>query len=176
MKKLLSVFFGLVILAACEDAPEQGSSPAFGGDFRKPVVNDSRYSSSDFNAIGSSNFDSGQQEKLVQEAGDRVYFATDSSVLNSEAQAVLRAQAEWLKSYTDLNVLIEGHCDERGTREYNLALGERRANSVKKYLTKLGVSKRRISTVSYGKERPAVVGSGAETWAQNRRSVTVVTN
>lgn len=116
------------------------------------------------------------QEDLAVNVGDRIFFGSDSASLTSEAQATLRLQAEWLKSNPGLNAVIEGHCDERGTREYNIALGERRANSVRKYLSSLGVPASRMSTVSFGKERPAVVGSNASAWAQNRRAVTIVTS
>lgn len=116
----------------------------------------------------------GTQAELVSKIGDRVFFAYDRYDLSSEAQAVLEAQAEWLKTYNGLEITIEGHADERGTREYNLALGERRANSVRNYLVALGVSPNRINTISYGKERPAVAGSNAKAWAQNRRGVVVV--
>lgn len=116
----------------------------------------------------------GSQQDLVVNIGDRVFFGYDQYDISAEAAAILKAQAEWMAKYPNVNFSIEGHCDERGTREYNLALGERRANSVKNYLTGLGVDASRIHTVSYGKERPAVVGSNAEAWAQNRRGVSVV--
>ena len=116
----------------------------------------------------------GSQQDLVVNIGDRVFFGYDHYDISAEAQTILKAQADWMAKYPNVNLSIEGHCDERGTREYNLALGERRANSVKNYLTGLGVSAARIHTVSYGKERPAVVGSNAEAWAQNRRAVSVV--
>ncbi len=116
----------------------------------------------------------GTQEHLNQTAGDRVFFAFDSYELDSSAQATLRAQADWLKQFGSVNVIIEGHADERGTREYNLALGERRANAVKNYLASLGINAGRVESVSYGKERPAVVGSSEDAWAQNRRGVMVV--
>jgi peptidoglycan-associated lipoprotein len=101
----------------------------------------------------------GTQADLVTNVGDRVFFGYDSHDLSAEARSVLEAQAEWLQRYPNLSVTVEGHADERGTREYNLALGERRANSAKNYLTALGVSPSRINTISYGKERPAVPGS-----------------
>lgn len=116
----------------------------------------------------------GTQEHLVEQVGDRVFFGFDRYDLSNEAQATLRAQAEWLREFPAVNVTIEGHADERGTREYNLALGERRANSVKNYLTALGIDASRIEVVSYGKERPAVIGNNEEAWAQNRRGVMVV--
>lgn len=118
----------------------------------------------------------GSQEDLVQNVGDRVFFDYDSAAIDSESQATLEKQAAWLKQYSSINVTVEGHCDERGTREYNLALGERRAAAAKKYLVGLGIAASRISTISYGKERPAVVGSDESSWSQNRRAVTVVAN
>lgn len=106
--------------------------------------------------------------------GDRVYFATDSSVIDSDGQAVLAKQAEWLNQYGSVNVTVEGHADERGTREYNIALGERRATAAKNFLVSQGVAGSRISTISYGKERPAVNGNDESAWGQNRRAVTVL--
>lgn len=107
---------------------------------------------------------------------DRVYFATDSSVVDSEGQAALDRQAGWLKSNESVNVTLEGHADERGTREYNIALGERRATAAKNYLVGQGISASRINTISYGKERPAVTGNDDSSWSQNRRAVTVIAN
>ncbi len=114
------------------------------------------------------------QGYLQNEIGDRVYFETNKHNINSAAAFTLEAQANWLNSTPGFQIIIEGHCDERGTREYNLALGERRANSVKEFLVSLGVDSGRITTISYGKERPAADGSTSESWAENRRSVTVV--
>ncbi len=105
---------------------------------------------------------------------DRVYFAFDKYNISNESAEVLKLQAEWLKSDAKINVIIEGHCDERGTREYNLALGERRATAVKNYLVKQGVAVKRIKTISYGKERPIFVGTGEAVWAKNRVGITVV--
>jgi len=117
----------------------------------------------------------GSQEDLAVQAGaDRVFFAFDSYDLTPEARNTLRRQADWLKKYPQITVTIEGHSDERGTREYNLALGDRRATAAKNYLVALGIPTARISTISYGKERPAVVGSNEEAWAQNRRAVMTV--
>lgn len=118
----------------------------------------------------------GSAADLAQNVGDRVFFETASSAIAGEAQQTLDRQAAWLKQYGNVNVTVEGHCDERGTREYNLALGERRANAAKKYLVGAGVASSRVSTISYGKERPAVVGSDDSAWSQNRRAVTVLTN
>jgi peptidoglycan-associated lipoprotein len=114
------------------------------------------------------------QEELIAVAGDRVFFATDSFSLDSEARAVLSRQASWLNQTPNVTITIEGHADERGTREYNLALGERRANSVRNFLVEQGVAPNRITVISYGKEFPEFLGSNPAAWAKNRRSVTVV--
>ncbi|MCF8496709.1 MAG: peptidoglycan-associated lipoprotein Pal [Alphaproteobacteria bacterium] len=116
----------------------------------------------------------GTQADLAQNVGDHVLFGYDRYDLEAGARTTLEAQANWLMQYPNLNATIEGHADERGTREYNLALGERRANSVKNYLIAFGVDPRRINTISYGKERPAVGGADESSWAQNRRAVTKV--
>lgn len=116
----------------------------------------------------------GSQEDFVRSvAGDRVYFDTDRYNVDVSDQAILQSQAQWLSRYPNLRVTIEGHCDERGTRDYNLALGERRANAAKSYLASLGVNPARIQTVSYGKERPQAVASNEQSYAQNRRAVTI---
>lgn len=104
---------------------------------------------------------------------DTIYFETDRYNIDNEDAAALATQAQWLLRYPDKRATIEGHCDERGTREYNLALGERRANAAKSYLASLGVDAARLSTVSYGKERPVALGSDEASWARNRRAVTV---
>ena len=114
------------------------------------------------------------QDYLVGTIGDRVQFGYDSYTLTNDARQVLLAQAKWLQRFPELTVTVEGHCDERGTREYNLALGERRASSVKTYLAALGVDPTRINVVSYGKERPVEAGSNDAAWAKNRRAVTVI--
>lgn len=116
----------------------------------------------------------GTQADLVVNVGDRVFFGNDRYDISAESRSVLEKQATWMAQYPNLSVTIEGHADERGTREYNLALGERRANSVKNYLVALGVDPRRIETVTYGKERPAVPGANQNAWAQNRRGVAKV--
>ncbi len=116
----------------------------------------------------------GSQADLVTNIGDRVFFGNDRYDLTPEARGLLEGQANWLNQYSSLNVTVEGHADERGTREYNLALAERRANSVKNYLIALGVDPRRVTTVSFGKERPAVPGTNETAWAQNRRAATRV--
>lgn len=113
------------------------------------------------------------QEYLVVNVGDRVFFALDKSEISRESADTLKRQAAWMQDNANVTVVVEGHADERGTREYNLALGERRANAVREHLISLGVSADRIATISYGKERPAVLGSNAAAWAQNRRGVTL---
>lgn len=155
--KILAALGAIAALAACETAPNaNGSAGGTGG------TGEGAYSSS---SVG----------ELAPGVTDRVFFEYDSSALDAQGQDVLTRQAGWLQSNGNVNVTIEGHCDERGTREYNIALGERRAYAAKKYLVSQGVSPNRISTVSYGKERPAVIGSDEGAWAQNRRAVTVVT-
>ncbi len=113
---------------------------------------------------------------LADGVPDRVFFATNESILTTASRETLRAQAAWLRKNSDINVILEGHADERGTREYNLALGERRANSAKDYLMTYGISSDRISVLSYGKERPIDSGSTPLAWSKNRRSVTVKAN
>ena len=107
---------------------------------------------------------------------DTIYFDTDKFDIDSEDQAALRQQAQYLQQYPNVRATVEGHCDERGTREYNIALGERRANAAKNYLVSLGVGADRVTTVSYGKERPVALGSNEQAWARNRRAVTIVLN
>jgi len=115
-------------------------------------------------------------EYLADGVPDRVFFATNESVLTTASRETLRKQAAWMRENSEVNVVIEGHADERGTREYNLALGERRANAAKDYLMTYGVSSNRMSVLSYGKERPVDSGSTPLAWSKNRRSVTVKAN
>ena len=118
----------------------------------------------------------GTQEDLIVNVGDRVFFEFDSSELTVDAQATLDAQAAWLMQYPDTNITVEGHADERGTREYNLALGDKRAFSVYSYLAQAGIDTNRMEYVSWGKERPEVIGSDETAYSQNRRGVTIVSN
>ena len=115
-------------------------------------------------------------EYLAKGVPDRVFFATNESVLTTASRDTLRKQATWLRKNSNINVVLEGHADERGTREYNLALGERRANAAKDYLMTYGIAASRISVISYGKERPVDSGSNPLAWSKNRRSVTVKAN
>lgn len=116
----------------------------------------------------------GSQQDLAQTVGDRIYFGTDRFDLNPESQAILDRQADWLRRYPNVTVSVEGHADERGTREYNLALGDRRALAVRNYLVARGVAESRIGSVSFGKERPESTGADEQAWARNRRAVTTV--
>lgn len=129
----------------------------------------------DSSLLSSSHAKPGTQEDLAQNVGDRVFFDLNSSEIREDGQSTLQQQASWLAKYPNITIQVEGHCDERGTREFNLALGDRRATKVKEYLVTLGVQPSRIQTISYGKERIAVVGENEEAHAQNRRGVSVVT-
>ena len=169
--KIFISIFMVLFVAACATTPKDSADSSGSG---------SSSSGSDVSAEGTitettgSGIVSGSQEDLIVNVGDRVFFGYDSSDLDSDALELLQDQVAWLKQNSDVSVTIEGHCDERGTREYNLALGEKRAQAVKNYLIGLGINPDRVSTISYGKERPAVVGSNDGAWAQNRRSVTLV--
>jgi peptidoglycan-associated lipoprotein len=158
--RILAPLGALLLLAACSSTPPgpPGGPGGPGG----------------LGGIGRSGFAPGSEQDLVATAGDRVFFAYDRSDISPEAQQILERQAEWLKRYPNVTVTIEGHTDERGTREYNLALGERRAEAVKNVLIALGIPASRMRTISYGKERPAVPHSDETSYAQNRRGVTVV--
>ena len=129
---------------------------------------------SESSLFGGSECESKMARDFMENAEDRVFFAFDSSAISLDAAEVLDTQVKWLKNNEEVKVIVQGYCDERGTREYNLALGERRANAVKQYLVSKGIAADRISVISYGKERPAVLGSNEAAWAQNRRAVTVV--
>lgn len=162
--KILGLIAAVALVAACETAPEGGAGAGGAG---KPVET--------YTTPLGMTVKPGSQEDLVVNVGDRVFFDFDKFNLRPDARATLDKQAAWMKSHGGVRVTIEGHCDERGTREYNLALGERRANSVKDYLVALGISPGRIKTISYGKERPVALGSNEAAWTQNRRGVTKVT-
>jgi peptidoglycan-associated lipoprotein len=157
--KITGLLGALLLLAACSSPPPEPPPPGPPG----PP-----------GGTGSRNIVPGSQQDLEASAGDRIFFAFDRSDISPEARETLSRQADWLRRYPNVNVTIEGHCDERGTREYTLALGERRAQAAKNVLVASGIPASRISTISYGKERPAVVGSTEEAYAQNRRAVTVV--
>jgi len=143
----------IVLLAACSNSDSSSSTGA---------------------GAGAGNIRPGSQEDLVANVGDRVFFDFDRSNIRADQRPVLQRQAEWMGRYPEVRVQVEGHADERGTREYNLALGQRRANAARDALVAGGVNPSRVSTISFGKDQPAALGSDESAWAQNRRAVTVV--
>ena len=175
--KILSVFAAALLVSACATEPQdsgsaksegssvQASSSAQSGAAPKAAAKPKK--------AAPAGAPPGSRVDFFVNVGDRIFFDLDKSEISEKAAATLKKQAAWLQKYQDRTIVVEGHCDERGTREYNLALGERRANAVREYLISLGVASGRIETISYGKERPAVVGSNESAWAQNRRGVTL---
>ena len=153
LKRILMVVLACLLLTACATTKKQ-----------KTQIQGDVYTGTD------------TIEYLATGVPDRVFFATNKSTLTTASRDTLRKQAAWMRKNNALNFTIEGHADERGTREYNLALGERRANAAKDYLMTYGVSGNRLSVISYGKERPVNSGSNPLAWSQNRRSVTVKAN
>ncbi len=149
MIKALTAIAAMILIAACSN-DQQAAAPA------------------------TTTVTPGSVADFRQNVGDRVFFDTDQSTVREDGRATLSKQAEWLKKYTNYQVTVEGHCDERGTREYNLALGERRANAARQYLIAQGIPAARIKTVSFGKERPDPVGSDEAAWSRNRRAVTAL--
>lgn len=176
MKWIVPLAAVLLLLAACESTPEESASSAGEGATVRSenVPVETQPVETEVASVEPTGPIPGTQEDLVQNVGDRVFFAFDSAVLTPEARRTLERQAEWMKLFPDVTISVEGHCDERGTREYNLALGERRASAVKDYLVALGVGPQRIETISYGKERPYALGHNEESWGLNRRGVTVI--
>ncbi|MGI9384087.1 MAG: peptidoglycan-associated lipoprotein Pal [Methyloligellaceae bacterium] len=151
--KLAGVFLLVAAIAACSKKPQEQLAQSARGGLSGPVT-------------------PGSAREFAVNVGDRVFFTTDSSQLTPQAQRTLGRQAQWLKRYPQFSITIEGHADERGTREYNIALGARRATSVKTFLAGLGVGAHRLRTISYGKERPVAVCDDISCWSQNRRAVT----
>ena len=167
--KIIAIIGAVSLLSACETASQKvvssgttstsGSASASSSvDKKKSLFAASKQTAAD---------------KLIA-VGDRVLFDYDSAKLDTSAKILLDAQSRFLRANTDLNFIIEGHCDERGTREYNLALGEQRATAVRDYLVIQGIDPDRIKVISYGKEKPAVVGSNTMAWSKNRRAVTII--
>lgn len=152
----------IIALSACAKKPPADLPPAPGAEPTPPAA------SAPGGPVKGS-----QEDFIASVASDRIFFDTDKYDVDAQDQATLQSQAAWLQQNPTVRVTIEGHADERGTRDYNIALGERRANSAKNYLASLGIDSGRITTVSYGKERPASLGSDEAAWAQNRRAVTV---
>ena len=152
--KILGAFAAVALLAACSD---NTSKTAGGG------------------ATGNgSGIVPGSQEDLVANVGDRVFYDFDKTALKADGKATLDRQAAWLAKYAQNNVQVAGNCDERGTEEYNLALGQRRAAAARDYLVAKGVASTRVTTISYGKDRPTALGSNEAAWAQNRNAITSV--
>jgi peptidoglycan-associated lipoprotein len=161
---------GVALLAACgsdSDANKNGTGGAYGAN-----------GAGGAGGLGAGGVGGratpGSEEDLVQSAGDKIFFDTDRSTLTDQARATLDKQSSWLQQYPNVSVWVAGNCDERGTEEYNLALGQRRANADKAYLMAHGVAATRIETISYGKSKPIDPGSGQEAWAQNRNAITSV--
>mgnify|MGYP001221880017 CR=1 FL=1 len=163
--KFIIAIAALFVVSACTTVSDTNSGSEGSGGSTKSSVE---------SQIKSAEILPGSQADLVSNVGDRVLFEYDSSDLTPEARSTLERQAAWLKRYSNVSVTVEGHCDERGTREYNLALGDRRATAVSNFLVALGINSTRIMTISYGKEKPVALGSNDTAWSQNRRGVTRV--
>jgi len=161
----------LAATAACASRPPPAEDPVTPPPVEQPVTQTDPVVTA---PVAESSIAPGSLEDFRVNVGERVYFDLDQWRLDSDDQDILRRQAAWLQAYPNVRVLIAGNCDERGTREYNLALGERRANAAKDYLVSLGVSASRIDTVSYGKERPVAAGSNEQAWALNRNAWTQI--
>jgi len=151
--KILGALAAVALLAACANQ-NTGATSGAGAATSGPVP--------------------GSEEDLVANVGDRVFFDFNASSLKTDARATLDRQSAWLAKYPQVNVQVAGNCDDRGTEEYNLALGQRRANSSRDYLVARGVAGSRISTISYGKDRPTAMGDNEQAWAQNRNTITSV--
>ncbi|HEY7990820.1 MAG TPA: peptidoglycan-associated lipoprotein Pal [Stellaceae bacterium] len=157
--RIISLLAAVLLVAACSETPQNGAGTGTGGASNAPVA---------------SNVVPGSKQDFQQNVGDRVFFEFNESNITPEGRATLQKQAEWLKRYNNVTITVEGHCDDRGTREYNLALGERRAAAVKRTLVALGVPGNRVAVISYGKERPIVVGDNEDAWRQNRVGISVI--
>jgi peptidoglycan-associated lipoprotein len=151
--KMLGAFAAVALLAACATPPTAQTTST---------------------GMATATIVPGSQEDLVKNVGDRVFFDFDKSALKADAHATLDKQAAWLKQYMQNNVQIAGNCDDRGTEEYNIALGQRRANAARDYLVAKGVAGSRVTTISYGKDRPTAMGDNEQAWAQNRNAITSV--
>ena len=165
MKLIVLAAASTLALVACSDKDDKAVQST------APVAQSTQSQS---RSVDSSQYEPGSQADFEANAGSRIYFGYDEYSVDDRAQATLTKQAAWLRKWPNKSVTVEGHADERGTREYNLALGARRAEAAKRFLTGLGIEEGRVNTISYGKERPEVAGSNESAWAQNRRDVTVV--
>ena len=175
--KFTTMIAVLFVVAACATAGEEDSATSGSGGEAKaaaPARVQQSQTASEQAARQAPEVAPGSQQDLVANIGDRVFFGYDKFDLQPAGRSALELQAVWLKRFPNINVTVEGHADERGTREYNLALAERRANSVKDFLVSQGIDPRRMRTISFGKERPVALGSNEGAWSQNRRGVTAV--
>lgn len=173
--KIITAIAVLLVAGACTTASELSSSDSSAGATKSSSATDKvSQQQASISKESATEIVPGTQADLVANVGDRVLFEYDSSDLTPEARRTLERQAAWLKRNIEVSVTIEGHCDERGTREYNLALGDRRATAVYNFLLASGVDGPRMQTLSFGKERPVALGSNETAWGQNRRGVTVV--
>ena len=173
--RLIVPLAAVLALAACESTPEKDSSTTDEGVESVPQPEQGIIVEPKVELVVEVDPtlpEPGSPEHLVT-VGDRIFFPLDSAVLDTDARQTLERQARWLRRFPENSLIIEGHCDERGTREYNLALGERRANAVQEYLIAQGISPSRLTTISYGKERPYAIAHNEEAWALNRRAVSV---
>lgn len=161
----------LLTLAACSSVSDRDKSASSGGTgYSTPFPG----ANAGAGGVESSSLSNLSPQQQLTQIGDRVFFGVDQFEVSPESAATLDKQADWLRANPSVTLTIEGHCDERGTREYNLALGQKRAESVRRYLAAAGVDGGRLQTLSFGKERPAVAGSSADVWQQNRRAISVV--
>ena len=176
-KKFIALIGAVSLLAACETASQKVVGGSVTSSANGSSASSSKVSSSKESAANKSSLFGKAKEtaadKLIA-VGDRVLFGYDSAKLDESSKILIDAQSRFLRVNNDLNFVIEGHADERGTREYNLALGEQRATAVRDYLVIQGIDPDRIKVISYGKEKPAVVGSNSMAWSKNRRAVTVI--
>ncbi len=155
--RLLGAVSAVALLAACAEKPAATTAATGTG-----------------NTAMAPSIVPGSEEDLAKNVGDRVFFSFDKTALSSDSKGTLDRQAAWLGKYSSVNVQIAGNCDERGTEEYNIALGQRRANATRDYLVAKGTAAGRMTTISYGKDRPSVMGSDEEAWAKNRNAITTV--
>ena len=162
--KIVAVAAVGLFMAACSSDPAPTAATGGSGSAQTAT------------APAAAGIQAGTVQDFQVNVGDRVFFDYDKFEVKPAGKATLDKQAAWLKRYGQWKIVVEGHCDERGTREYNLALGERRANAAKTYLINQGIPANRVTTISYGKERPVALGSNEAAWAQNRRGVTVLSN
>ena len=167
----LSILVTVALLGACAQTPDESATSASDGASKDTMSKDSMKKMKKKRGPAVT---PGTGADFIASVGDRIFFDYDRNSLKPISKRILQRQAVWLKKYSSVKITVEGHADERGTREYNLALGERRANSAKDYLVALGISASRIRVISYGEERPEAVGSNKGAWSQNRRAVTAL--